>query len=113
MGYCTRFTLSTNVYEDDLVKDIENLCDGYFSIVAPSYTNGIWVESDQKVKWYNHVKDMKNLSNKYPTVEFKLDGVGEDQGDVWYKLFLGGKMKVVKPTLVWPSEAEVNKQEWV
>lgn len=53
---------------------------------------------------------MMHLSIKHPTVKFVLEGVGEDQGDVWRKIFLGGKMKYLEPEIVWPDEDTV---EWV
>lgn len=119
MGYLTKYTLVAYTNESNIKNIWEDVCklyEGLFEEDTPDNDVNPYVISvvgSDAVKWYNHVKDMTKLSEKYPTVKFELYGEGEEQGDVWYKLFLGGKMKVVKPTLVWPSEAEVNKQEWV
>ena len=44
-------------------------------------------------KWYDQEQDMKIFSEKFPTVIFKLQGAGEDMGDLWVKYFKNGKMQ--------------------
>lgn len=39
--------------------------------------------SDEPLKWYDHERDMRAFSGKYPKHLFTLDGEGEEQGDVW------------------------------
>ena len=105
------FVLAADTYDEDIIKDIENICDGVLSPVAPSYINNIFYSTGgADVKWNKHEEDMKKLSEKYPTVKFKLYGEGERQDDVWKKIFLGGKMKYLLAELVWPGEDSV---EWV
>jgi hypothetical protein len=43
-------------------------------------------------KWYKHDDNMKHLSALYPDVTFYLDGEGEEQGDVWEKVYENGKL---------------------
>lgn len=112
MGYFTNYEISANTEDGQVFNDIRELYEGLFRISAHIYNGHITAIGSDSVKWYKHEFDMMNLSIKHPTVKFVLDGVGEEQGDLWQKIFLGGKMKVVKPTLVWPSQAEVDKQEW-
>jgi hypothetical protein len=59
--------------------------------------------SEEDCKWYDHEDEMKSFSEEFPQLVFKLHGSGEEQGDVWIKYFHGGKMKVVRPVLQWPS----------
>jgi hypothetical protein len=112
MGYLTNYEIAAQTTDEKVLEDIKKLYDGLFKENSSVYAGRILAIGSDSVKWYEHEFDMMHLSIKHPTVKFVLEGVGEEQGDVWYKLFLGGKMKVVKPTLVWPSQAEVDKQEW-
>lgn len=87
------FILSANTYDEAIIKDIESICDGIFSPVAPSYINNIYYSTGgTPVKWDKHEEDMKKLSRKYPDTEFKLEGIEMDTYTVWLKWFLGGKL---------------------
>jgi hypothetical protein len=111
MDYRTNYTITAYKNEDDeLYKDIELLYEGLFKEDLRIYDNVLVSSGSDSVKWYDHDIDMTKLSEKYPTVKFVLDGEGEEQGDVWKKIFLGGKMKYLLAELVWPDEDSV---EWV
>lgn len=93
MQNLTAFIISANIYDENIIKDIENICDGIFSPVAPSYINNIYYSTGgTPVKWDKHEEDMKKLSKKYPDIEFKLEGIEMDTYVVWLKWFLGGKI---------------------
>lgn len=53
----------------------------------------LFLESGEETKWYEHEEDMKFLSLQFPEVLFKLHGEGEENGDVWDKYFMNGKMQ--------------------
>jgi hypothetical protein len=92
MQHLTAFILSANTYDEAIIKDIESICDGIFSPVAPSYMNNIYYSTGgTPVKWDKHEEDMKKLSEKYPDIEFKLEGNNE-HGNCWYKYFLNGHL---------------------
>lgn len=95
MGYYTDYGLSIeNGYhvQDEIEKRLEEIS-GY-ALEVGYVMNG---------KWYDHDKDMIQLSKEFPDVTFYLEGNGEEQGDVWKAIFKNGKSKVVKPEIVWPE----------
>lgn len=48
-------------------------------------------EPNDSTKWYDRDKDMKAFSLKYPDVLFKLNGEGEESGDIWNTYYKNGK----------------------
>jgi len=58
-------------------------------------------DSTDTVKWYDHETNMRELSKEFPSVVFTLHGEGEESGDFWNKYFLGGKMQLDRPELVY------------
>ena len=44
-------------------------------------------------KWYEHENDMARVSLKWPDVVFRLDGDGEETGDLWTKYWSNGKVQ--------------------
>lgn len=89
MGYSTNYELS--VYEGDKnIKEILNENPEFEGLGYALYEDG---SSCEGVKWYQHEIDMKELSEKYPEIVFKLEGEGEEGGDIWIKYFKGGKMQ--------------------
>lgn len=51
-------------------------------------------------RWYEHEKDMREISSRYPHIFFTLTGEGEESGDLWKKYFLNGKCQVAKAAIV-------------
>lgn len=62
--------------------------------MQPEYGSAFALKFDESdgLKWYDHEKEMKQLSKEFPDVLFKLHGEGEDKYDIWDKYFMGGKM---------------------
>lgn len=58
--------------------------------------------SEEPCKWYDHEKNLQELSKKHKLV-FMLSGYGEEQGDMWRKYFYDGKVKEIVPELRWPK----------
>lgn len=102
MGYYTSYSLKWTSDNDDAEQDtaigdaIEN--HGEFSWAFNRHG-----ESGDSTKWYDHEKDMKELSLKFPGVLFTLSGEGESSSDIWKKYFLDGKMQICKAVLDFPK----------
>ena len=134
MGYNTKYTLTLDITEVQselnkkkqhdieeiklsnisnelklrLIKDIEK------SSRAGVPTQGDVVDFltfnpfEDECKWYDHEADMKALSMKYENVIFILYGEGEENGDMWTKYFLSGKMQIERAVI---SYGEFDKQK--
>ena len=59
------------------------------------------------MKWYDWEKDMKDIASRYPEIEFKLEGHGEEREDWWVALFKGSRSQIkycTAPISVWEDE---------
>ena len=94
MSYRTyyHFNIKENPIEDkfsesDLIDDFRK---AYEDAKYAFNEEGI---PDQDCSWYDHEKDVKEFSKKYPDIVFELNGVGEETFDIWNKYFQNGKMQ--------------------
>jgi len=98
MGYYTKFKI-TSLTEGITDKEAESLV---LDVVNEKYGDPF----EDECKWYNHVEHMKEVSEKNPSIVFKLQGEGEDPGDMWNKYFKNGKMQVCKVQFIFPPYDE-------
>lgn len=97
MGYYTRHKLSVIDGEHALIAEL--VAENEDAACAID-ENG---ETEERCKWYSHQEDMKCFSLKHPDVLFRLDGEGEESGDIWAEYYKGGKMQVCKAEIVIPD----------
>lgn len=105
MGYYTDYVVraenvynpATNAFISDFLK---NAWGGFYG------SEGSW--SIGETTWYKHEKDLLNLSSQPEAKDilFKVDGEGEESGDVWVKYFKNGKMVRYELTVTWPEFSE-------
>lgn len=57
-------------------------------------------QSTESVKWYDHEEHMVKMSKHIKDVLFKLEGKGEESGDIWIKYFLNGKKQICRGNIV-------------
>ena len=92
MGYYTRYELTVEDCERH-EKEIE-LIAGY---------SGLF---DDELKWYEHESNMREHSLNHPNVLFRLDGEGEESGDIWIEYYKNGKMQKTKAKLMFDDFRE-------
>lgn len=103
MGYYTQYNLDVVDPADiDRHPELEQV-----GLVACKSFDAYGLMDDgscsDEVKWYDHDKNMRAMSRAYPDVLFRLEGNGEEQGDVWMKYYKGGKCQRLEPTILWPD----------
>ena len=119
MGYYTNFSIDirtaitraeakdiTAAINRAICPKIENEDDWLFSL--DDYSG---IEDDENatwelipydaMKWYDWEEDMKEIAKKYPAIEFRVEGSGEDKDDWWVALFKGDRyqIKYVEPPI--------------
>lgn len=119
MGYYTNFSIDiktaitraeakdiTAAINRTICPTIETEDDWLFSL--DDYSG---IEDDEKatwelipydmMKWYDWEEDMKEIAKKYPAIEFRVEGSGEDKDDWWVALFKGDRyqIKYVEPPI--------------
>jgi len=89
VGYYTRFTIKAERHLDDVIELAEEIS---------GYTLN---EYSHDIKWYSHVDDMRKVSLDFPDNLITLEGVGEEDGDMWKKYFYNGKCQVAEAIITY------------
>lgn len=94
MGYYTSHTITItdadgNDVTDNLIEDLAK-------------HTGYAVLQYESIKWYNEESDMREFSALHPGLVFRVDGEGEEPGDIWTHWYKDGKQQswvldVVRP----------------
>ena len=122
MGYYTNFSIDirTAITRAE-AKDIAAAINQTICPFAKTEDNWLFslddysgIEDDEKatweitpydaMKWYDWEKDMKDIASRYPEIEFKLEGHGEEREDWWVALFKGNRSQIkycTAPISVW------------
>ena len=91
MGYYTRYDFSNN--SGHVIEEIEKVS-GY-----GKSDDGVYYD----VKWYDWHQHMLQVSKEFPKELILVEGMGEEQGDVWKAFFKSGKSEVVDAVLTFPQ----------
>ena len=65
---------------------------------------------DEKTKWYDFEKDMREVSKQHPNVLFELSGEGEETDDLWKAYFKDGKMQMCEARIEYDNFDEAQLQ---
>jgi hypothetical protein len=101
MGYYTAYKLQA-VYPREMYQCILE------ELEIESGSEGC-LRGEDTIKWYSWQSDCQKVSERYPTTAFRLSGLGEDQGDVWWEEYLGG-VRVSTWRLTLPDIGELSEE---
>ena len=105
MGYYTNFSLEikpeqTKERELKIMKAImAKICDCSPEAIADDEAEYCFYEA---YKWYDHNKDMIEISKQFPDILFILDGTGEDHEDIWRTYYHNGKYEETYARIAFP-----------
>lgn len=88
MADLTHYTIGLNTEDDQTIENFEKELDsisGYPSTIRVG-------KCSNAIKWYDHLKHVKELSKKFKGVLIVISGRPEYSSDIWTKEFLDGKM---------------------
>ena len=100
MGYYTNYSITHNKPElqEEILVVIQEISEHHFDIRNST------IQTEDAYKWYQHEIDMIELSNRYPEIEFQLDGQGEEFPDIWRQGFHNGeKTEKYRATITLPD----------
>jgi hypothetical protein len=102
VGYYTYYSLTVD--KEDLTEVISAIFaadeDKWYALEQEGF-KGSW-DGVQSCKWYNHEKDMKELSLQFPGALFTLHGEGENTGDLWNLYCQDGRLQEQHAEIVYP-----------
>lgn len=94
MGYYTYHTLSMESESPINARAIFDYAqENKMEFVDGFRLSGNDFETTNEIKWYEHEKEMRNLSKHFPDILFILHGEGEERGDIWDEYYRAGKMQ--------------------
>ena len=105
MGYYTDFSITIKGEFDkkEMEEKIEEVTDYCFDEHGNRY--------HQNCKWYDNVENMTELSKFYPNNLFTVDGDGEENGDVWRRVYHNGRQEDIQVETIYADsdlEAEFD-----
>ena len=123
MGYYTWFEMSTMENDgkykvDDIVQYMKKEYDEHnkfypFKCELEYFEDDdcmcdFYLSNDEASKWYDHEKDMLEMSKEFPEIVFCLHGEGETNEDLWYKYFKNGKIQRCRAKIVYDEYDEAK-----
>jgi len=113
MGYYTDYQLDPNAqnifsrddicHPDRTYQAIEDFLHGLKGNAPFSHLLDAWNEGAISATWYDHRKDMIELSVAFPDVLFTLWGHGDEPDDLWQEYYLNGKCQVARAEIIYPA----------
>ena len=73
-----------------------------------TFYNTAYFESYDEHKWYEHDKDMIEISAMFPNVVFCLHGEGEEHDDLWNAYYSNGKSETCCARIVYDDPKTIK-----
>ena len=101
MGYTTTFDVYLTGPASDLAELTEYYLPQAWKDLDVDYHDSsyFWVQA----KWYEWEEDFVVLSLIWPTIEFQIEGQGEDNLDIWKALVFNGQSQRVDAEITFPE----------
>lgn len=96
MAYNTRYTLEVSAE-----MDFQDFGMWILSNDEARFALNLRGETNEPCSWYEHEKDLRELSKSFPEIRFTLSGDGEEKNDLWKKYFLNGKMQEARGVITY------------
>ena len=119
MGYYTGYNLTAidTKTEFPLTEEMEaRVCARLIAISNDAIDEGNTFGEclNDVLKWYDHEKDMIELSKEFPDIMFMLEGEGEERDDNWRLYVHNGELEWVRAMLVWdaPVTQKFQRMDW-
>ena len=109
MGYYTNYTLDcydnhANSFDISFATEFGKALTAALYEINPDYFDddfSLTTLPYQEWKWYDHDEDMVKLSLRFPDYTFILEGVGEENGDLWRTVYHNGQYEQLNVKIVY------------
>ncbi len=111
MGYYTNYEIS--IQKHNSVIDVHS--EDFIDMVVTRLSEISDYEFDKDlsqygIKWYDWEEHMRKLSSEIPSVLFIVNGVGEEDGDIWRAYITNGKCQLESAIVAFPPFDESKLQ---
>lgn len=102
MGYYTAYSLTWEIKDKSKLDEYLTPSNYIKTHDELSFALSEDGSTSERSKWYEHERDMMEMSEAMPAYLFTLSGEGEEAEDLWRKYFINGKMQICKAEIVYP-----------
>lgn len=99
MGYYTSFTLNVDANGESVPGVLQALEE--LEVFDTLYDNSKAVTGYTYTKWYSSTDDLLQISIRFPTAMFTLEGDGEESDDFWMAYIQNGAMQECRGRIVY------------
>lgn len=103
MGYYTNYEITIDKHNSEIDVQSDDFVEIVVSRLNELSDYGFDEDLSQySIKWYDWEDHMRQLSSEFPSVLFTVNGVGEEDGDIWRAYFTNGKCQLEQAIVAFP-----------
>lgn len=119
MGYYTEHTLTVrNVRSEEEFNKLSDFLTEK-ELIGYAFCDGIYTSNRFEAefptygecKWYDHPEHMVAIAEKFPTMYFELEGIGEEFGDFWKEYYHDMDIEQCRGEIVYEQPHKVQWTE--